>query len=273
MGQRFESCAMTYNSLILALKSGRQYEQALKLLEKAREEQVKLTVVNYTTAINVCQDMKDSKRAEELFNEMIADGLIPNRMTWTALLKVYGWTNEVDKARQVFKDLQEEADVTPTAVMYNVICTLLLRNGLWEEAHELIREGSRRGILQIFSKHVRNAIECNVNESAMILAFLDVILEERMRMFAQTGSVRPLGLVPNNLEKEEYHVQPKLEEYFRLCHPALEAKVFQGKSGKSGLMWIKDDSLQEWMQFNVHKVTADEVTNHETLEHLEEERS
>lgn len=271
--QRFSSCAMTYNSLILALKTGRQYEQALKLLETAREEGVKLTVVNYTTAISVCGDLKDSNRAEQLFNEMIADGLIPNRMTYTMLLKVYGYTNEIDKARQVFKDLQEEAGVTPTTLMYNEICPMLLRNSLWEEAHELIRDGSRRGILQIFSKHVRNAIDCNVNPNAMVLAFLDVILEERLRMFAQTGSARPLGLVLNNYDKEEYWIQPKLDEYFRLCHPPLETKLFKAKPGQSGLMWIKDDSLQEWMEFNVHKVTANDATKLATIEDLEEERS
>merc|ERR1712183_605084 len=111
--------------------------------------------------------------------------------------------------------------------------------------------------------------DCNANANTMVLAFLDVILEERLRMFAQTGSARPLGLVLNNTAKKEYHIQPQLQGYFRLCHPPLETKLFNAKPGQSGLMWIKDDSLHEWMKFNVHKVTADDASKHETIEDIE----
>ncbi|CAI7831244.1 unnamed protein product [Closterium sp. NIES-54] len=89
---------------------------------------------SYSVSSSAAQYIQE---AERIFSEMRAAGLKPTRVTYNALLDVYGKAGHVALAHSVLESMLE-AGVRPNLVTYNEMISACARKGLWREARGIV---------------------------------------------------------------------------------------------------------------------------------------
>ncbi|KAF9606909.1 hypothetical protein IFM89_029508 [Coptis chinensis] len=81
-----------------------------------------------------------SLEALELFSEMKSIGILPNRITFVAVLRACSHAGLVDRGREIFDEISRVHNIRPTIEHYTCMVDLLSRANLLDEAQEVIKE-------------------------------------------------------------------------------------------------------------------------------------
>nr|UPT48493.1 pentatricopeptide repeat protein AaPPR178 [Agave angustifolia] len=77
--------------------------------------------VTYTTVISALVNAGAIERAHSVLAEMISAGVPPNRVTYNVLLKGHCQQLQLDKAKELIREMAERADIEPNVVSYNIL--------------------------------------------------------------------------------------------------------------------------------------------------------
>lgn len=78
--------------------------------------------------------------AVELFDRMVSDGMVPNHVTFLAVLSACSYSGLLDHGCEIFDSMTRDFKVKPRAMHYACMIELLGREGLLDEALALIRD-------------------------------------------------------------------------------------------------------------------------------------
>jgi pentatricopeptide repeat protein len=78
--------------------------------------------------------------AVQMFDRMVREGFVPNHVTFLALLVACAYSGMLKKGRSIFENMKKEYKVQPRAMHYACIVDLLGREGLLQEALDLIKQ-------------------------------------------------------------------------------------------------------------------------------------
>ena len=95
--------------------------------------------VSWTTLISCCGFHGKGPQSIDLFNEMIASGIIPNAVTFTSILSSCSHSGLVSRGREIFHSMAPVHGVNPAAEHYACMVDLLSRSGKLLEAISIIR--------------------------------------------------------------------------------------------------------------------------------------
>merc|ERR1719326_389284 len=84
--------------------------------------------------------------AEEVFEDMRQLKIVPNHMTTSVLVKMYGRARMPDKAESVVEAIQHEFGVRPNLQVYTSLIQALSQNKLWQRGLDIFSRMSRAGI-------------------------------------------------------------------------------------------------------------------------------
>jgi pentatricopeptide repeat protein len=84
-------------------------------------------VIIYTTMIKLYGDSKRIREAEELFHQMISQGIIPTVYTYTTMIKLYGDSNRIREAEEIFHQMNSEG-IIPTVITYNTMINMYAKS-------------------------------------------------------------------------------------------------------------------------------------------------
>lgn len=93
----------------------------------------------WTVAIGAMAMAGNAKRAIELFNEMIEQGLKPDGIVFVGVLTACSHGGLVQQGKEIFNSMEKLHGVAPEDVHYGCMVDLLGRAGLLEEALQLIK--------------------------------------------------------------------------------------------------------------------------------------
>ncbi|ESQ47589.1 hypothetical protein EUTSA_v10020066mg [Eutrema salsugineum] len=93
----------------------------------------------WTAAIRAMAMSGNAKRAIELFNEMIEQGLQPDGVVFVGALTACSHGGLVQQGKEIFNSMEKVHGVSPQDVHYGCMVDLLGRAGLLEEALQLIK--------------------------------------------------------------------------------------------------------------------------------------
>ncbi|KAI4319030.1 hypothetical protein MLD38_032680 [Melastoma candidum] len=79
------------------------------------------------------------EKALELFEQMIRVGMVPNHVTFLAVLSACGYSGLFEQGWEVFQSMSREYNIKPRPMHYACMIDLLGREGLLDEAFALIR--------------------------------------------------------------------------------------------------------------------------------------
>lgn len=107
------------------------------------------SVVSYSTMIDVAARCKRPQDAERLLEEMRGNGLAPNIITYTALVKAFASAGQVDKARAAFEEMRPtmaDASTQGKQMAYQVVLAAVARAGDYAAAREIFEDMQQAGV-------------------------------------------------------------------------------------------------------------------------------
>jgi pentatricopeptide repeat protein len=78
-------------------------------------------------------------KAIEMFERLIAEGVVPNHVTFLAVLNACRFSGLVDKGKRIFQLMTRNPKTKPRAMHYACVIELFGREGLLDEAYSMIR--------------------------------------------------------------------------------------------------------------------------------------
>ncbi|XP_038725994.1 pentatricopeptide repeat-containing protein At3g22150, chloroplastic-like isoform X2 [Tripterygium wilfordii] len=107
--------------------------------------------VTYTTMILGYGQNGMGKRALSLFYSMQASGVIPDSITFIAVLSACGYVGLVDEGLQIFNAMEREYNIQPSTEHYCCVVDMLGRFGRVVEAHKFVEQlGEEASTLEIW---------------------------------------------------------------------------------------------------------------------------
>lgn len=97
-------------------------------------------VVTYNALIDGCCKTYRVGRALELFEDMKKRGIVPNRVTYDSLIRYYSAVNEVDRAIEVLREMQRLNHGRPGSSSYTPIIHTLCEGGRLVDAWRFLTE-------------------------------------------------------------------------------------------------------------------------------------
>lgn len=128
------------------LKQG-QWDEALKRLQQLRDEEgLQVSVVGYTKLLHYCNETNKLKQAQELFQQMLAEGVKPDHYVFTELLDLYRKNNQIDQAMDLFWSMQQDYGIKPTSRVFGVLLLMRAERNQWEEFDVVLRMMKRQNV-------------------------------------------------------------------------------------------------------------------------------
>jgi pentatricopeptide repeat protein len=171
-------------------------EQALATFTQLRRRGLQADAILYHSILDGCANRQMVQLAEQILQDMIADGHSPTSITLSILVKLYGRTS-LERALQVFAELPAQYGFTPNAQVFTCLMSVALTHRDVPEALRIkdamqatgARPDSRayttllKGCIrwQSFEEAVDVAEEAAGSLDATILADLLFVLERRGR--------------------------------------------------------------------------------------------
>ncbi|XP_011007049.1 PREDICTED: pentatricopeptide repeat-containing protein At3g62890 isoform X2 [Populus euphratica] len=95
-------------------------------------------VVSWGVMISAFAIYGHASKCFQLFDEMLADGIRPNKVIFVAILSACSHAGRVEEGRQYFSQMEHDFGIKPSIEHYGCMVDLLGRAGLLADAEELI---------------------------------------------------------------------------------------------------------------------------------------
>ncbi|KAH7652992.1 TPR-like protein [Dioscorea alata] len=97
-------------------------------------------VISWNALIGGYANNGMGKEAIKMFERMIKEGMVPNHVTFLAVLTACSYSGFLDKGIEVFESMSRDPKMKPRAMHYACMIELLGRKGLLDEALSLIKD-------------------------------------------------------------------------------------------------------------------------------------
>jgi pentatricopeptide repeat protein len=134
-----------FNSILDGLLKSMRYEDAMKVYEDMRKQDVKRSNATFSILIKIHSKMDNVEKAVEVYNEMIAEKMKPSLITYTSMIQILIKTKRIQNAIDIFDEILK-LKLTPDQVMYNVIINGCVFNGRLDEACRFLFESFKANI-------------------------------------------------------------------------------------------------------------------------------
>lgn len=114
----------TYTTLMKGYMNAGRVSDTVRMLEAMRRQDDKASHpdhVSYTTVVSALVKIGSMERARQVLAEMTRIGVPANLITYNVLLKGYCQQLQIDKARELLKEMVDDAGIQPDVVSYNIL--------------------------------------------------------------------------------------------------------------------------------------------------------
>ncbi|KAL8431786.1 hypothetical protein Efla_005008 [Eimeria flavescens] len=118
---------------------GRLLDQALVLFEEMAAQGVEVNTVTYNSLLDVCARVGAMDRAAMLLDDMLKKGIKPDLITFSTIIKGYCAHGQMDKGLLLLKAMRQK-NINPDGVLYNSLLDGCVRAGRSSLCLELWRE-------------------------------------------------------------------------------------------------------------------------------------
>jgi len=260
--------AIIYCSVLKGFSHQKKFDRLWELYEEMRSLKLTFSIVTWNTMIDACSRSGQMNSIPDLLTAMVAEGIEPNLITYSAILKGYCQENRLEEAFELLQTCKEK--FKPDEIMYNTVLDGCARQGRYEQGMKLLAEMEGVGInpsnftLSVLVKlcsrakkldrafemveeipakynfrpniHVyNNLIQASIQHKSMKRAFgtLECILNERIRVDTRTYSLLLRACVASGDAQDAAGLM-RAAAGLRGVHPRLmgfDAKMLQPQGG------------------------------------------
>merc|ERR1719507_1754999 len=121
--------AIIYCSVLKGFSHQRQFDRVWLVYEEMRAEKLAVSLSAYNALIDACARSSDMGRVPQLLQDMAKDGLEPNIVTYSTILKGYCQENRLDKAFELLQEMKQSSKYQPDEITYNTLIDGCARSG------------------------------------------------------------------------------------------------------------------------------------------------
>jgi pentatricopeptide repeat protein len=138
--------AVIYCSVLKGFSHQKKFDRFWEVYQEMLVQKVTFSIVTFNTMVDACSRCGEMSRIPELLRIMVSQGIEPNLITYSAIIKGHCQMGNVQLGFSVLKEMQRDARFKPDEIMYNSLLDGCAQNNLYEEGHDLLKEMLHAGV-------------------------------------------------------------------------------------------------------------------------------
>jgi len=138
--------AVVYCSVLKGFSHEKNFARFWQVYEEMVAQKLQFSIVTFNTMIDACSRCGEMKRTPDLLKSMVAQGIEPNLITYSAILKGYCQENKLDQAFELMTGMVQTTKLKPDEIMYNTLLDGCARQGLYHRGMPLLAEMEAAGV-------------------------------------------------------------------------------------------------------------------------------
>eukprot|EP00442_Polarella_glacialis_P000349 CAMPEP_0115151574 /NCGR_PEP_ID=MMETSP0227-20121206/65673_1 /TAXON_ID=89957 /ORGANISM="Polarella glacialis, Strain CCMP 1383" /LENGTH=895 /DNA_ID=CAMNT_0002562071 /DNA_START=158 /DNA_END=2845 /DNA_ORIENTATION=- len=135
--------AVIYGSVLKGFCHQKRFDRVWVVYDEMLAEKMQFSIVTFNSLIDACARSGDMHRVQPLLEDMSRQGITPNVITYSTVLKGYCSANRLDEAFQLFEEMKTNTTLSPDEVTYNTLLDGCARHGLFDRGMAVLDEMRR----------------------------------------------------------------------------------------------------------------------------------
>jgi pentatricopeptide repeat protein len=124
--------AVIYCSVLKGFSHQKKIDRFWFVYQEMLVQKVQFSVVTFNTMVDACARNGEMSRVTDLLQSMVSQGIEPNLITYSAILKGYCQENKLDAAFELMGNMIKTTKFKPDEIMYNSLMDGCARQGLYD---------------------------------------------------------------------------------------------------------------------------------------------
>jgi len=138
--------AVIYGSVLKGFAQQKKFERVWSVYKEMLDLKLEFSIVTFNTLVDACARAHDMSRIPFLLESMVAQGIEPNLITYSSILKGHCQANRLDEAFQLVDQMVQTTDLRPDEIMYNTLFDGCARQYLYDKGMSLLQEMQDFGV-------------------------------------------------------------------------------------------------------------------------------
>merc|ERR1719321_1364432 len=135
-----------YSTVLKGFAKEQDIKGFFLIFTEMTERSIPCNVITFNTMIDACARCGCMDRVPHLLESMRKEGVEPDLVTYSSLVKGYSLAGDVRRGFKVFEEMKSSGKVLPDEIMYNVLLDGCAKESLVEEALKLLESMQGAGI-------------------------------------------------------------------------------------------------------------------------------
>jgi pentatricopeptide repeat protein len=139
--------AVIYCSVLKGFSHQKKFDRLWTVYEEMlTQKQVVFSIVTFNTLVDACARCGEMNRIPGMLQNMVSQGIEPNLITYSAILKGYCQEHRLDEAFELMEGMVQTTKYKPDEIMYNTLLDGCARQGLYDRGMKLLGEMEKSGV-------------------------------------------------------------------------------------------------------------------------------
>merc|ERR1719401_2617042 len=116
------------------------------MYQEMRSHKMQLSIVTFNTLVDACARCGELTFIPAILEGMQDQGVKPNTITYSAIIKGYCSQDQMPKAFQLLREMKRSSANRPDEITYNTVLDGCARYGLWDKGLEVLEDMQEAGI-------------------------------------------------------------------------------------------------------------------------------
>jgi len=138
--------AVIYCSVLKGFSHQKKFDRVWDVYQEMHAQKVTCSIVTFNCMVDACSRCGEMSRIPELLRSMVAQGIEPNLITYSSIIKGYCQENRLDEAFQLKQTMMETTQLRPDEIMYNAFLDGCARQGIYDRGCAVLADMEADGI-------------------------------------------------------------------------------------------------------------------------------
>jgi len=138
--------AVIFGSVLKGFSHQKRFDRVWAIYQELINAGLQLSIVTFNTLVDACARCGEMGYVQGLLEEMDTQGIPPNVITYSAIIKGYCQENHVGRALQLMQEMQSNKNLRPDEHTYNTVINGCARQGLYDKGMALLDEMMKLGV-------------------------------------------------------------------------------------------------------------------------------
>jgi len=137
---------VVYCSVLKGFTHQKNFNRVWHVYDEMIQAKLQFSIVTFNAVIDACARSCQMIRVQPLLEDMERQGITPNIVTYSTILKGYCQEGRLNEAFQLLKTMKLSEDVKPDEFSYNTLIDGCAQRGLYDQGMKLLAEMQQAGV-------------------------------------------------------------------------------------------------------------------------------